>query len=632
VSFSLSTHELELGKLHRILRNRYELVDQLGKGGMGTVHIARDLQFAQANRLVAVKELPLNGLSPDETRKASLQFEREAMLLARLSHPAVPVVLDYFSEGRSWFLAMEYIRGQTLEQLLKERREPMKLEQVVHYGLQLCDVLAYLHGIEPEPIVFRDIKPANIIIDPHGRVHLVDFGIARDWVQDRQHTIIGTEGYAPPEQYRGQTIPRSDIFALGATLHHMLTNQDPRLHPPFTFHERPLHKYNSNASNAMQLVLDRALAKNPTERFPSMHAFAAALQLLNITTHPPQTHPLHQVSEENELSSEIWHSMSVTHPLWQAEGTAGITALALVSAETLLALDESSYLTLFSTQNGNLLWRRNLPYNSRNELLVTQEQLVMCSPDGKIWSYHLMEGRILWQTDLKQNISAHPSLQQEMLFVPMQSGNIVAVSLKNGQIAGKLELHHSIVTTPLVETGQQPRVYVGNTQHEVLCWKNGKVEWNYEAHAHILGKITRTEQAILVATRSGKLLALEVETGWEIWQHELGAWNYIPPIVENQLNWCFVPQKSGNLCAIELATGKIIWTAELKQPIINSPCLNNQKLYLPVEDATLICLDSVTGTQEWAFKTLGDISTSPICDGRSVYFGTAQSNLVAITI
>ena len=210
-----------------ILENRYKIERVLGIGGMGAVYLARDTRF-KVTKYVAVKEIVAQVHDDAMRETLVLNFEREANLLATLNHAAIPKIHDYFTIGRRWYLVMQYIQGQNLESILDATENLLPVQQTVIWAIELCDVLYYLHSHKPEPIVFRDMKPANIMVTPENRVVLVDFGIAKEFELGEKGTMIGTEGYSPPEQYRGEASPQVDIYALGATLHHILTGIDPR--------------------------------------------------------------------------------------------------------------------------------------------------------------------------------------------------------------------------------------------------------------------------------------------------------------------------------------------------------------------------------------------------------------------
>ncbi|MGD2207389.1 MAG: serine/threonine-protein kinase, partial [Anaerolineae bacterium] len=216
-----------------VLQERYKVLAVQGVGGMGAVYRARDLRFSAVTKIVAVKEM--SNIAPDpRLREIGIQnFEREANILASLSHPAIPKIFDYFTEGSRSYLILEFIEGQSLEKLLEERQQLLSQERIVDWALQVCDVLMYLHSHQP-PVIFRDMKPGNLMLRSEGRIMVIDFGIAKVFEHGQRGTMIGTEGYSPPEQYRGVAEPRGDLYALGATLHHLLTGRDPRLEPPFT--------------------------------------------------------------------------------------------------------------------------------------------------------------------------------------------------------------------------------------------------------------------------------------------------------------------------------------------------------------------------------------------------------------
>ncbi len=216
----------------RLLKNRYEITGLLGTGGMGSVYKVSDRQAK--GRVLAAKELRSDRLSAVKAQEALNQFRTDARILARLTHPNLPKVLDYFSLGSRHYIIMEYVKGKTLEALLRSRRGgPINERLALSWALQICRAMQFL-SVQRPPVVFRDLKPSNIMIGHHGRVKLIDFGIARFFKEDREGDtyVNGTPGHAAPEQYgTGQTDIRSDIFSLGATLYHCLTGRDPASGP-----------------------------------------------------------------------------------------------------------------------------------------------------------------------------------------------------------------------------------------------------------------------------------------------------------------------------------------------------------------------------------------------------------------
>lgn len=270
--FDPATGRLQPGSL---LDGRYYIVRLLSsKGAMGAVYLAQDQRLG--NETCAVKEMLDNFQDPGERQRAIQWFEREALLLRRLQHPHIPRVIDHFTERGRHYLVMDYIEGETLESVLaRQGGRGLPEESVIEWAVQICDVLEYLHGQQP-PIIFRDIKPSNIMLDPRGQIKLIDFGIARIFESGRPGTMVGTPGYAPIEQYQGMAEPRSDIYALGATLHHLVTAQEPT---PFTF--PPVRTLNPTISTGLEAVIAKAVSFQAADRQQSVGEMRAELENLN---------------------------------------------------------------------------------------------------------------------------------------------------------------------------------------------------------------------------------------------------------------------------------------------------------------------------------------------------------------
>jgi serine/threonine protein kinase len=256
---------LEAGTL---LQKRYLIERLIGGGGMGMVYLAQDQRLA--NRPCAIKEMVDHFIDPQQRIEANEYFAREADTLAQLKHNAIPAISDRFDDQNRHYLVMEYVEGRDLEQELAARGGPLPEGLVIDIARQLCDVLAYLHGLTP-PIVYRDMKPSNVMLTSRGRVVLVDFGIARLFKAQRKGTMIGTLGFAPPEQYQGVADPRGDIYSLGATLHYVTTGRDPEKFPPFSF--PPVRDLRSEISSNLGGAIDRALAYEMNDRPASIQEF-----------------------------------------------------------------------------------------------------------------------------------------------------------------------------------------------------------------------------------------------------------------------------------------------------------------------------------------------------------------------
>lgn len=259
-----------------VLHNRYRILEKRAQGGMAAVYRAADMHIT--GKTWAVKEMSDAVVTnPLDRQQAVDAFQREAEMLANLSHANLPKVTDYFSEGGREYLVMEYIEGQSLDEMLTAcGNRPFSEEQVLGWAFQLCDVLEYLHH---QGIIFRDLKPSNVMIDRNGAVRLIDFGIARVFKVGKASdtTAFGTPGYAPPELYSGsQSDVRSDIYSLGATLHTLLTGFDPNQTP---LQLPPVRQINPAVSQDTERALTKALAYNADQRWPNVGAMRNALIL-----------------------------------------------------------------------------------------------------------------------------------------------------------------------------------------------------------------------------------------------------------------------------------------------------------------------------------------------------------------
>ncbi len=256
-------------------QGRYLIVRAVGQGGMGAVYQAADIRLG--GKSVAIKEMSDAGLpTPQQRQQAVAAFSQEAQMLALLSHPNLPKVSDYFTENGKHYIVMEFVEGQTLEDYLGRRGGPVSEVEARGWAAQLCDVLGYLHRQNP-PVIFRDLKPANVMLTPQGQLKLIDFGIARFFTVGKSGDtlVMGTPGYAAPEQHgKGQTDGRSDVYSLGVLLHHVLTGHDPATTP---FALPPVRQLNPQVSPAMAQVINRATEMQPAQRFPTVDALCQAL-------------------------------------------------------------------------------------------------------------------------------------------------------------------------------------------------------------------------------------------------------------------------------------------------------------------------------------------------------------------
>lgn len=260
---------LEIGS---IVDGKYKILSKIGQGGMSTVYLALN---ERANKSWAVKEVRKDGMADFEVIKQSQIVETN--LLKKLNHPNLPSIIDVIDKEDCFLIVMDYIEGNPLSDAIKVKKR-LPCEDVIEWAKQLCDVLEYLHTRKP-PIIYRDMKPANVMLRPDGSVMLIDFGIAREFKEQNVEdtTCLGTRGYAAPEQFggHGQTDARTDVYCLGATIYHLVTGHNPS-DPPYEMY--PIRHWDPSFSSGLEKIIIKCTQKNPEDRYQSCAELLYALE------------------------------------------------------------------------------------------------------------------------------------------------------------------------------------------------------------------------------------------------------------------------------------------------------------------------------------------------------------------
>src|SRR5579859_4989671 len=310
------TAHLKTGDL---CEQRYRILMQVGVGGFGAVYKAEDMQ--EQNRLVAIKEIGLRGLTPQQVIEATGAFNREVALLSDLKHKSIPRIYAHFTDAEHWYLVMDFIVGMTLEEYrLKSASACLSLEETLTIGIQLCEVLNYLHSHHP-PIIFRDVKPANVMLTPGNQLYLIDYGVARYYRAGKSRDTIafGSPGFAPPEQYgKAQTTAQSDIYSLGVTLYQLLTGVDPSLSP---FRFPALRVLDATLPEELETLIAQMLEMNAQKRPTSASSVKAQLQRIldERKGSPSVVQPQHATPQAGAFS---FSTQGVTRYIQRAHRTA----------------------------------------------------------------------------------------------------------------------------------------------------------------------------------------------------------------------------------------------------------------------------------------------------------------------
>lgn len=608
----------EFGQLQSgvTLQDRYLILGVLGTGGMGSVYKGRDLHFPNVTKLVAVKEMINMASDPNMHEMVVRNFEREADLLATLSHPSIPRIYDYFTHEKSSYLVMEFIEGKDLEAILRETDDFLPEDQVVSWAIELCDVLSYLHGHKPQPVVFRDMKPSNVMIDQHGHVRLIDFGIARVFQPGEKGTMIGTEGYSPPEQYRGEASPAGDLYALGATLHHLLTQRDPRSEPPFSFAERPIREINPTVSPEVEEVINAALSYDPKDRYQNAEDMkkslvSAAKETGILSSKEAET----QMRPRNEVEA-----------LWTFECEDEIRGTPLVHNGRVYVGCYDNNVYALDAKNGEFLWKYATEGGIAGTPTIEDDVLFVPSEDQRLYAINADTGQLVWTYYAEGPLRSSPAVREGHVFFGSDDKNLHVVNTSTGRRAWKVEATDAIRCQPLIA---EERVYFGSEGGDFYCVDfRGDIKWRFRAKRAITSSTILVDGILYFSSMDWTLYAIETEGGWQVWRFRFSGPSISTPTYED--GKLFAGSADGNIYAIEARTAREAWRFETDHQVNSSPLIHEDSLYCGSVDGSLYCLDYRTGRKRWQYATEGPITGSAAISDNVLYFGSTDHNVYAL--
>lgn len=604
-----------------LLQDRYEIIRVVAIGGMSIVYQARDRRFSNVTKVCAVKEMVNSAPDPHLRELAIQNFEREANILATLSHPAVPKIFDYFSEGNRSYLVMEFIEGQDLETVLNQTPDFIPEQKIIEWALQICDVLDYLHSFNP-PIIYRDIKPSNVMLDRHERIMLVDFGIAKVFQTGQKGTMIGTEGYSPPEQYRGAAEPRGDLYALGATMHHLLTKRDPRLEPPFSFHERPIRSFNPQVSEGLEAIVMRALEYDVEKRFASAKEMQQALL---------QAAPSAQMATEMAptVPFAVRGEAGGIQPLWTFKCEDEVRSSPAVVDRVLYVGAYDNNLWAIDAQKGEFIWKYPTEGGIASSPCVWKDLVLFGSEDRLLYAVFTHSGRIAWTCPTQDRIRSSPRVAMEHVFFGSDDRHLYNVSARSGRMVWKFEAVGPIRSSPTIV---EEIVYIGAQDYCVyaLNIQDGSVKWKFRTNRPIISSPTFFEGLVLIGSMDCNLYALDASSGWAVWRYRTGGHVISTPAVDANLGLAFVGSADGNMYAVDLRTGRLAWKYTTGDQVISSPALFEGAVYFGSVDGCVYSLDARSGELRWNYKTEGIVVSSPAVVEGVVYIGSADHRIYAL--
>lgn len=608
-----------------VLQSRYQIVGVLGAGGMGSVYQARDLRFPNVTKLCAVKEMMNLATEPQMRKTVAQNFEREANILATLDHPAVPEIFDYFSEDNRSFLVMEFVTGKTLEELMDEGEEFFAEDTVLDWAIQICDVIAYLHSHKPKPVIFRDVKPSNIMLDMHDRIRMIDYGIAKTFQAGERGTMIGTEGYSPPEQYRGDAGPASDVYSLGATLHALLTRQDPRLEPPFSFAERPIRRVNPDVSPAFEAVVMKSLSYNVDDRFPSGVEMREALELL-VQQSAPASSQVGMQRRTQQLVTAYRISPDNVLPLWAFECEDEIRSTPCVAEGKVFVGAYDNNLYAIDVETGEFEWKYATDGGVASSPTIWNDRVIFGSLDERLYCLFAGSGQRAWVFRTHGRIYSSPRAGYGHVFLGSDDGVFYAINAMAGREAWRVEIGSRIRSSPLVS---EELLYFGGDDGVIHALDlSGEVRWRFVSKRAVISSPALAEGLVVVGSQDWSVYAIDANSGWSTWRYRTNNAVISSPAVHEGI--VYIGSADGALHAIDLFSGQRRWTFEAGGQITSSPIVHRDAVYFGSNDGCVYSVDLAKGQLRWKFQSRGPVPGSPTVFEDVVLIGSTDRHLYAL--
>jgi len=624
-------------KAGTVLQARYRIQDVLGVGGMSTVYRARDLRFTGVERLCAVKEMFNVGDDPRLRQMRLTNFQREAALLATLSHPTIPRIYDFFELQGTIYLVLELIQGNDLETLLAQRGEAFPQETVVAWALQLCDVMTYLHTQEPEPIIFRDLKPSNIMIRSDSTLALVDFGIARSFAPAQKGTMIGTEGYAPPEQYRGIADIRGDVYALGATLHHLSTGSDPRSETPFTFAQRPPRRLNPVLTPEFEQLILKCVAYSSADRHASVDEVRQALIAVR-----DQRQPTARGGEANQRGGA--HGSAIL-----AWPTAGAAEASQAGAEKRLAWTVSTqdeirgsashaggavyvgsydgFLYAIDETDGSVRWRFRAQRGIVSRPLPAGDAVIVGSEDFNVYAVSRQQGRAAWSFRTNMPVRSSGLGDERAVAIGSDDGFVYRIDRVRGTLLWRYRSWGPVRATPIAAAGGfffgSDDGYLYNVDQDT-----GKLKWRHQVGAPVMSSAVLTDRTLIAGAADGHVRAFAADSGNVLWAHQTGKAVIASPVVVDQT--AYIGSADGSLYALDVATGALTWKVPLCRQLTSTASVDGELLYIGGTDGVLYCLKRDDGSLKWRFAAGGPLVAKPLVTADHIIIGSLDGKLYAV--
>ena len=648
-----------------VLEGRYQVQRIIGRGGMSTVYAARDLRFSQVERICAIKEMVDADPDPGTRALRLVNFERESALLATLNHAAVPKIYDYFSQGGLVYLVIEFVDGQDLERALQQHKQPFPEESLIQWTHEIGSVLQMLHNNKPDPIIFRDLKPSNIMLRTNGHIALIDFGIARMFQLNQRGTMIGTEGYAPPEQYRGIADPRGDIYALGATLHHLATASDPRQETPFTFHDRPIRALNPEISEAFAAIVNKMVAYHPDQRYQRIEEveeamrrlqhtefgaqqFAPAVTAATVLDEPevrdtphttiftgavpaPPARPFERkrASRKRAIRRRPAEDEQLARVVWSLQTGDEVRGSGAFIGAGVAIGSYDNYVYCVNPDDGELIWKFPTGRGVVARPAYAHDLMIVGSEDRVLYGVTASTGALRWSCRTGMPIRSSAEIAGERAVVGSDDASVYCININDGEVIWRERVWGPVRSSPTVVAGV---AYIGSDDGYVYAIgvDDGKLRWRQPCGGPVQSTPTYAAGSVLVATRRGLVIAFAAENGERRWQHAVDSPVISSPRVRDET--VVLGSADGALLGLRLSDGTRSWTARYANQITSTALLGAEAGYVGTVDGDCLAFRIETGELVWKHRIGGGIVSSPTYARGMLVVGSIDQHVYGISL
>jgi outer membrane protein assembly factor BamB len=503
--------------------------------------------------------------------------------------------------------------------------------------IQLCTIVEYLHAHRP-PIIFRDLKPSNVILTPDQRIILIDFGIAKVFAADEKQTNVGTQGYAAREQYKGEAEIRSDVYALGGMMHHLLTKSDPRFQPPFSFHERPPSKLNPAVGAELERVIMRCLEDDRERRYQTVSELRIALEDALHMTDTSYFRTIEKVGGSMPARGPI-RTGATTFTIgrnlrerWRFRTEEEIRSTPTAANGVLYVGSYDSNLYALDTQSGSFLWKYATEGGICCQPAVWRNLVIFGSEDFYVYALDL-NGTEVWSYRTQHHVRSSPRIYEDRLYIGSDDACMHAIDPQTGRMIWKYRAYREVQTSAAfarANLNASGLIYFGAMDE--YCYAvdalTGDKKWAAHAQAGIVSSPAVVGEYVYFGSMDFGVYALDAKSGWQAWREPTEKFVISSPrIVGDRL---YIGSSDRHLHCLDRRTGKHIWKYPAGGQVTSTPAFYNNTLYFGCVDGALYALDADSGKLLGRYETGDKICGSPIVEDGVVYVGSSDCCVYAL--